>query len=162
MKTRRFRLFPGIIFALLGLNMCIVGATVFAAHAHRSSLAIESEYDRKALHWDETVRQLGINSKLGWSLRIISTDAGQLWVSLDDRDSKPLDGADVRVEAFHHAHANDRVNTTLTSVSPGEYAGKAQVAIPGLWDFRFTVHHGSDTFTSTVTRAVLGDGGGGT
>lgn len=52
----RFRLWPGMIFALLGLNACVVGVTLYLAHSDRS-FAVEPEYDRKALAWQETAEQ---------------------------------------------------------------------------------------------------------
>jgi nitrogen fixation protein FixH len=154
----RVRLWPGMVFGLIGLNFCVVAATVYAAHARRSAFAIETDYDRKALRWDDAARQLRTNAQLGWSVRVDSVEGGRLRISLLDRDGHGLDGADVRAEVFHHARAGDRVVAALAHEAGGRYAAGVRIATPGLWELRFEVRRGADVFTATVTRAVMGGG----
>ncbi|WP_255120259.1 FixH family protein [Synechococcus sp. Cruz CV-v-12] len=143
-----------MIFALLGLNFLIVGATIFAAASRSSSFAVERDYDRKALHWEETARQQRRNRELGWKVAIDSTDGGVIAVSLTDAAGRPLEAATVDVEAFHHASAGTRLNVRLSSTAPGRYAGAGLVGAPGLWEFRLVVKRGPDVMTHSITQTV--------
>ncbi len=134
--------------------------TVYAANFRHSSFVVETDYDRKALHWEDTARQLRHNAELGWRLQIDSTTKGLLRVSLSDTQGHPLEGATVSVEAFHHAHARSKSVATLAAADPGQYTAPASIDTPGLWEFRFTVNRGPDTFTQSLTRLVAPEQGG--
>jgi len=150
----RTRLWPGMVFALIGLNFCVVGVTVYVAHFRHSSFAVESDYDRRALSWDEAARQLRRNTELGWTIGIESTDAGTLSVTFNDANGRPLEGATIGVEAFHHARAGTKITTKLVAIAPGRYSGKLGVDSPGLWEFRFEASRGPEVFTQALTRNV--------
>lgn len=160
MPRIKLKLFPGMVFALIGINFCIVGVTVYAANFRHSSFVVETDYDRKALHWEDTARQLRHNSELGWRLQIDSTNKGQLRVSLSDTQGHPLEGATVSVEAFHHAHARSKIVATLSAAGPGQYLTPTSIDTSGLWEFRFTVNRSPDTFTQSLTRLVAPEPGG--
>ena len=150
----RQRFWPAVVIGLIGTNVLIVGVTVFAATARSGSFAVESDYDRKALHWDDTAKQIENNLRLGWTVKVDSASEGKLQVSLTDRQRRALEAATVSVEAFHHAHARDKFIATLTAVAPGEYAATLPIENPGLWEFRFVVTRGPETFTQSVTHLV--------
>lgn len=146
--------FPGIIFLFIGLNFCIVAITVIAAGRNPSSFAIEPDYDRKALRWEETAQQLRQNQRLAWTITIDRADASTLAVTITDAAGRPLDSATITAEAFHHAHARDKMITTLTPTSPGQYTGTFAATTPGLWEFHFTVQRGPQKLTQTLTRTL--------
>jgi len=150
----KLRLWPGMVFVLIGLNFCIVGFTVYAAGRHRSSHAIEPDYDRKALNWNETARQIAHNAELGWTIRVDSVDAGIITATLLDRRGEAIHGADIAVEGFHHARRGDVLHSTLAASSAGGYRAELAVHAAGLWEFRFTVRHGGEVFTSAITRII--------
>ena len=148
------RFWPGMIFGMIALNFCVVGITVYAARFHSSSFAIEPDYDTKALHWDNTAKQLRQNAELGWKLDITEARGNRLSVSLKDSAGKAIEDATIKVETFHHAHAKSKVIATLTAEGVGQFTGAANLSTPGLWEFRFTVVHGQTLFTQSVTRLV--------
>ncbi len=153
-STSKGRFWPGMIFGMIGLNFCIVGITVYAARFHSSSFAIESDYDTKALHWDNTARQVRKNVELGWKVEITEAQGNRLVVSLRDREGKAIEDAAVNVESFHHAHAKSKAVAILTAGEAGQYTTVANLATPGLWEFRFTVLRGPTLFTQSMTRMV--------
>jgi nitrogen fixation protein FixH len=157
-RQKRSRLWPGMIFGLIGLNFFVVGVTVYAASARRASFAVEPDYDRKALHWEESTRQAARNAELGWNISVERIGDGKLAVGLLDKAGKVIKGAGIEVEAFHHARAGKRLSVSLSQAADGNYEGDLAVDIPGLWDFRFTVRHEKETFTATLTRAIMGAG----
>jgi len=153
---RTIRLWPGLVFVLLGLNISIVCVTIYAAHIRPASFAVESEYDRKALNWDETVRQRRHDADLGWTVGIVSTADGKLQVALSDKQNRPIDGASVEVEAFHHARAGAKVVVTCSAslAGSGQYIASMPIETPGLWEFRFTVKCGAEVYTHATTRLI--------
>ena len=152
--TSSGRFWPAMIFGMIGLNFCIVGITVYAARFHGSSHAIEPDYDTKALHWDDTARQIRENVQLGWRIEIAEARGNRLTVTLRDRDGKAIEGAAVNVESFHHAHAKSKVVSTMLAGDAGQYTTSANLSTPGLWEFRFTVLRGPTLFTQSMTRTV--------
>ncbi|MBX3378300.1 MAG: FixH family protein [Phycisphaeraceae bacterium] len=155
MKSASKRLWPGMIFALLGLNVCVVAFTVVASRAHSSSFSVERDYDRKALHWEETARQRERNSELGWVLELERAGGGAMAVRLRDRDGRAVEGARVEFEAFHHARARERIAGELRGSPEGVYIGEARIDRAGLWEFRFIVRRGDQVFTQDMTRAMV-------
>lgn len=155
---RRSRLWPGMVFGLLGLNVCVVGLTVYAAHFRSSSFAVETDYDRKALNWDETARQQRHNADLGWDLRLDELNSTQVTARLHDRQGRPLEGATVEAVAFHHAHAASKLTGSFAALdgTPGVYVATMAIERPGLWEFQFTVTRGSETFTRSFTLTLTG------
>jgi nitrogen fixation protein FixH len=77
-----------------------------------------------------------------------------LTITLTNRDGQPLDGADVTVEAFAHSRANDRLQLELRPLGDGHYAVESPFRRAGLWEFRFTVQRGPDTFTAIHRKDV--------
>ena len=77
----------------------------------------------------------------------------RLVVSIRDKQGALIDGAGVNVEAFHHARAQHKVVAAMTQES-GLYSARTDLALPGLWEFRFTVLRESTLFTQSVTRLV--------
>jgi len=142
-----------MIFALIGLNFCVVGLTIYASGRRASSHAVEPDYDRKALNWNQAARQIAHNKDLGWSLELTEVGRDSLSVSLMDRDGRPIRKAQVSLEAFHHAHAGNRIYADLRDLD-GRYSASLAVNRPGLWEFQFTVKHQGQTFTSSATRIL--------
>lgn len=153
---KRPRLWPGIIFALIGAHMCVVAVTAFLAGSDRS-FAVESDYYQKALNWDSTQRQNTHSRALGWTVQV-ATDGGQggrgVTVRLADRDGTPVQAASVRVGAFHNARAGDRLDTVMQETAPGTYGARMDLDRPGRWQFRVTAVRGGDTFTAALEQSV--------
>lgn len=153
-ERHKRRLFPGMVFGLIGMNVCIVGITIGATRIGGGAFSVEADYDRKALRWDEEASQIRHNAALGWVVLVDSTGGGTLRVRLLDRAGRGLEGASVRVEAFHHAHSARKIAATMTPVEPGVYEGKAALQTPGLWELRFVVGRGPERFTQSITQSI--------
>lgn len=156
---------PFAILGLLGMNVVIVGITVFYAASDRS-LAIEPNYYQKALAWDRSQIQGARNAHLGWttgfSLERASDGAARIGVVLRDRGGAAIDEARVTVVAFHNSRASDRSSVSLAAGGEGRYAGEIVAARDGLWHFQFTAVRGTETFTEVVERTLAPMKKGGT
>jgi nitrogen fixation protein FixH len=155
----RIRLFPGIVFGLLGLNACIVGTTVYLAHSDRS-FAVEPDYYQKALSWDQTAAQDRRNAVLGWKTELTVGPRGgtgrAVCLRLKDSEGGPVAGAAVDLIAFHSARAGQRLAATLSEISPGLYQAALPIERSGAWEFRLTVRRGTETFTASLQQHVGG------
>lgn len=157
----KFRLWPGIVFVLLGLNACVVAATVYLAKSDRS-FAVEPDYYRKGLAWNQTAAQMARNRALGWTTQVQVGAVGALGrhvtVFLRDRDGQPLDGASISVVAFHDARAGQPVDGTCQADDRGGYATSLPIDRAGWWEFRFHVSRASETFTCNTRVLVPASG----
>lgn len=119
------------------------------------SFAVEPDYYRKAVHWDDELAQRRHNVELGWRTTAALTPAGdggaELRVWLTDSTGAPLDGATVRAQAFAVGRAADVSNLTLVaSAHPagGSYAARLPAARAGRWELRLEATRGADRFTA--------------
>jgi nitrogen fixation protein FixH len=150
-----------MIFVLLGVNAGVVGVTIYAAVTDRS-FAVEPEYYRRALEWNQTARQRERNAALGWAVEVASLEprvAGlRVAVRVRERHGAPVSGAQVAVLAFAESRAGRRYEATLAEGEAGAYTGDLPVAEPagGLWLVRVAVSRGGDLYTAEVARPLDG------
>jgi nitrogen fixation protein FixH len=142
------KLWPHFIFVLLGVNFVVVGVTLYFALSD-SSFAVEPDYYRKALAWDQSARQLEASARLGWKADI-RADRSAVQVNLSDATGAPLVGAQVEITCFAHTRAADRSLLALAETQPGLYTAPATLPRPGRWQFRLTARRGDDTFLTTT------------
>ena len=117
------------------------------------SFAIEADYYRKALRWDDELAQRERNRALAWqltpTLSTISPDSGaELRVALRDPLGAPLPEAVVTVQAMHNARAGEPLDAELRRTGSGDYVARLPMQRPGLWELRFDVRRGGDHFTA--------------
>ncbi len=122
------------------------------------SYAVEPDYYRKALAWDEKRAQDRHNSELGWQLEFTVEPAavGQdpmMRAELTTTGGEPITGAAVAVEAFANARRND-ILTAILEASGSGYQTTMPMRRDGLWEFRFTVTRDNELFTYRDTRHV--------
>lgn len=125
------------------------------------SFAVEPDYYRKALAWDETMAQEVRNRSLGWQLDAAATPGTRrghltLSASIVDVAGAPLTGATVRVEALHGARAWQVIEASLPEVAPGRYAAELPLRRAGLWELRFRVVRGAEVFTRRLEEDLPG------
>jgi nitrogen fixation protein FixH len=157
-------LWPWVIGVALTVH--VVGSLVVVAIATSdSSVAVEEDYYRKAVHWDEKRAQERTNTELGWSLTFEVTpptrpgDSPVVAVRLADGDGIPLSGAAVRVESFHKARSADVIRIPFVAAEEaGLYTASPAMRRNGLWELRFTVDYTGDRFTHTETRHLYVEG----
>ena len=148
---------PALIVGALVIHVVASLVTVVIATSD-PSYAVEEDYYRKALAWDERRVQDRHNRELGWQLEVEVAPppaAGSdptLVVRLADGNSQPLDGARVAVAAFHNARADQILRAELAATGGGVYACPLAMRRSGVWELRFTIDRGGERFTRTVRR----------
>ncbi len=165
---------PWIVVGLLALMALINAALVYNAHKDPSH-AVEPDYYRKALDWDETAAQRKYNRELGWLLELdfkpvpegmagALPEAGPpntlLLCRLLDGAGTRLAGAEIRVSCFHNAWSGHRIEAALPPLADG-YGAALRLGPPGLWEFRSEVRRSGERFTSVQTRLLEAAAGGG-
>ena len=157
-------LWPWMIAAALGVH--VIGSLVVVAIATSDpSYAVEEDYYRKAVHWDEKRAQDRTNENLGWSLTFAAappTTPGEqptIEVQLANSDGRPLAGATIALETFHKARSDEIIRVALQAgEEAGLYTASPAMRHNGLWELRFTVDRGGDHFTHTETRHLFVEG----
>lgn len=165
----KIRVWPGLVFAFLGVNVAVVATTVTLATANRA--AVEPAYYQKAVAWNDTARQLEQNRSLGWRVALRegpgpsdSPSRRPVVMTLTDSQGAPIRGAAVSVLAFHNAHADRRIQTDLVEREAGMYAAPLLVEQPGVHEIRVTAQSGRDRFTAVLAHEFVApspDGGPG-
>jgi nitrogen fixation protein FixH len=124
------------------------------------SVALEPDYYRKAVAWDEQRAQERRSTALGWHAAITvepaqHPGATRLRVQLTDAAGGALSGATLTAQAFANARAGSVLSLRWTESAPGHYETELVPARPGLWELRLQATRGSDTFLHT-SRHTLG------
>ena len=151
-------LWPGIIIALIGLSVAICTLTVALATGDES-FGVEPSYYTRALAWDDAQRLRRESERLGWTIApaLAVDDEGRqrLLATIRDAEGAPILGAEASAVAFHRARVSDQQNLAFTELGDGRYAAPIRVGRAGLWELRFTVKRGEDTFTRTLEHIVV-------
>jgi hypothetical protein len=157
-------LWPWVIGGALVLHVLVSLAVVFFATTD-ASYAIEEDYYQKAVNWDQKRAQDRTNEELGWSLSFAvspPTTPGAhpvIEVDLAGSDAAPMAGATVSLESFHKARSEDIIRVTLDPAGDiGRFTASPAMRHNGLWELRFTVTRGKDTFTYNETRHLFVEG----
>lgn len=150
---KKFKLFPGAIFALIGLNFVIVAVTVTLATGD-PSVSAEPDYYAKAVAWDESVHAREASRKLGWTADITVPAPGQVAIALTDSGRSPVAGAAVTIEAFPNIRSSQRQALTAVEAAPGRYVAAFDCTHTGLWQFRIQATRGESRFLDNAERQV--------
>lgn len=150
---RFWSLFPAILIVTM------VGGLLALAKIAISdpSFAIERDYYKKAVAWDETAAQSRENARLGWKVELSTEPRGKELVviaKVKDARGAPIQGADVALEAFANSRASSVVRTRLESGTDASYRGGVALTHPGLWEFRLKVEAHGQRFTEIVRQDV--------
>lgn len=151
----------------VGLLVAMVAGQLWMGYTavNDPGFAVEKNYYKKALHWDEHEAQIAENQRLGWQIALDAEPVAgadhrmHLVVRLSDRRGKPLYRARVKVETFFNARAGHLLNATLTEAADGSYHASLPMQYAGLWEFRFTATHGGERFTDVIRRDIGVRGG---
>jgi nitrogen fixation protein FixH len=153
------RRWPLIIIGLLVVQAAGI-ITMVVISGRDPSFAVEPDYYQKALAWDDAARQRQAGADLGWTVDLHAGAEG-LSVELHDALGRPLDGAQVEAEVFHHARAADRHTIALAAAGDGLYRGTTRLARRGHWEVRLLITRGPELLTLTRQVEVGGGSGGG-
>ena len=142
----RSLLWPGMVFMFLGLSAVVMGITLYFALSD-PTVAVEHDYYRRGLAWDDEAAARRRFDELGWSLalRAPTEDSKRHALVLTSSIDQPLEGASVSVNAFHDAHARDAIHAPCPPVEPGVYTIPGELTPPGHWTFRVTIRRGPET-----------------
>jgi len=121
--------------------------------ASDEAFAVEPDYYRKAVHFDDEMALRAESARLGWrvepALQLGTPSApGALSVVVRDAAGAPVDGASVELLAMHNARASHQLTATLVASGDGRYEAPLDAQRPGEWELRFLVRRGSDRFAA--------------
>ena len=146
-------IWPGLVFALLGMQGVLGVVAVMLATGDPAWRVVPHYHDR-AIHWDRVATARAASEQLGWKTTITPGTTADIYghrditVTLTTADGKPLSGATVKGELWHHARPGDLVELTLreSAEQPGLYMGRARASRSGLWQVELNVRKAGDEF----------------
>jgi nitrogen fixation protein FixH len=162
-----FNLWPGLVIAMLGGQIILMLVMVYMATSDRS-FAVEPDYYRKAIRWDETVAEHRVSNQLGWRIKLSVADETDIYKNRDidctitDKAGRPIEGASVEMIAFAHARGSQRTELTLDPIAAGHYSSRLRVPRGGKWEFRIVVRRAEQTYTEIqqlVVDPAIGEAG---
>lgn len=140
-----------IVAMVLGLGSLALIAT------DDPSFAVEKDYYKKAVAWDEAREQAAENARLGWKVELSTEPHGKelrVVARVKDARGAPIQGAAVALEAFANARASRVVTARLEGAEDQSYRGDVALTQAGLWEFRFSVEARGRRFTEVVRQEV--------
>ncbi len=152
MKTKGWY-WPWLVAALLIATVAGQGVMLYAA-ASDPTFAVEPDYYRKAVDFDDVIAQEAANRRLGWSAsaEIGARAAAGAEFSLHCTDAKggAVAGARVAVVAISNLDGERHVSASLAERGDGRYAALLPLDRDGLWEFRIDAVLGADHFTADL------------
>lgn len=141
-------------FAIAGILLAGIASNVaFVVLASSDpAAAVEPDYYRKGVAWDEEMAQQEHNVALGWSARAALVlgahgTPGRLELTLADSLGRPLTGATVQALVMHNARAAAVQTLVLHDEGAGRYSARVAADRPGVWEVRLSVERDSQRFT---------------
>ena len=150
----------GSYWPWLLVGLLVSGSSFNLYMVHRAlsdpSFAVEKNYYKKALQWDQTMAQKRTNAKLGWAIKAnvkphLKKNKASIKVhaKVVDKSGQVVKDAHVSFEAFHNARSARRFNKDMR-----RYNDSHNTTIPtyrqGIWVFQYTVLRGKQRFTQTL------------
>ena len=129
-------LWTGFILAFFVIQ-AVIWAFAITFTMNDKSHAIVSDYDEKALNWDEEVAERLASSKLGWNAEILvdpTSDVSQfhaISIKLIDSEGQPVTKAKLELGAFHRSRAANTQKIQMSEINDGIYSGKIQIRRSG-------------------------------
>lgn len=145
------------------LALTVIGDVWVAVIASRDeAFAVEPDYYRKAVNFDDEMALRAASRALGWQLAPAlqlgrAGTRGRVSITLRDSAGTPLTGARVELLAMHNARASHQLSATLADLGAGTYEAPLDAERPGEWELRFLVTRGTDRFAvrDRIDAAIL-------
>lgn len=145
----------GLVIGLLGFSVAVCIALAVTAGAD-PSLAVEPDYYKKAIHFDEIRAEEMASERLGWRSRLGSLRVGDtVTFKIEDVNGRPITGLAGTLEAFANVRAGSPITAAVEEIGPGEYRAPIIVARAGRWEIRARLARDDEVFRETSRIEVV-------
>jgi nitrogen fixation protein FixH len=138
------------ILGLLGAN--VLGVVILIATSSANASQIIPQYDDRAARFQVVLDEAEASRALAWQATVTAT-VSSIDVIVRDRTGAPLDGAAVRIQGFHRAHAAAALDLALAPIAPGHFRITAPL-LAGVYDLRVVVERGGARFAEPIVAEV--------
>ncbi len=128
-------LYPGMIFALLGMSLTMCTILVISARAGNGA-QIENDYYARSINWDQSQRDIQHGRLLKWNLDVTLTTTSPGNIVVTNSADQPVEGLTAQITLRRPEFANEISTTPLTEIpgQPGHYAFAHAPTTAGLMD----------------------------
>lgn len=154
---RRWAVVP---VAMLAATLAFAAVAVSMAVGQPGATAVEPDYYRRGLHYDDYRRQVEQNGLLRWvvtpALSASPADPrrARLEIAVADRHGVAITDAQVTAEVIPISNADRRVTLTLHEAGEGRYAADVPLRTGGQWEVRVEIRAGEQVFADRFRRQV--------
>ena len=143
LERRARRFWVSVIVGFLSLQV-VIGIVSIVLSLSDPTIAVIPNYHQAALDWDVTHRARQLTDHLGWQVDynvVPSEHAGHrsLFVTVLDRDGKPVPGLNVSAKLYHHARGSAVDKFKLTQVADGNFQADTKLTDKGLWQIELVM-----------------------
>lgn len=137
-----------MIVIVLGVNIAFI-TTAFVTNP---GLVNENYYEQGRSYEQELQRKLAARSELGWQLNFEVPENPRLGqpssyrVVVADKLGRPLQGAQVTLNAFRPSNAKDDFGAEFREITAGVYETQLNFPLKGLWDLIVTVRQANGQY----------------
>lgn len=147
---------PYIFVAFFAVIFAVDAFFIYLSKATWRGLATENSYE-KGLHYNQTLAEAKKQEALGWKMTIsftsLSNDSGNVFITLKDKDLKPITDAKISIEVKRPVQEGFDFNQDV-AFKGGLYEAKMTFPLPGQWDFLVTAQKGEDIFRAAKRYVV--------
>ncbi len=115
--------------------------------------AVEENYYQQAVEWDRLQAERAASDALGWNV-VVDARHEELRIQLTDRLGRPIEEADVDVEAFANARARHRIRGRMVEMGRGVYVLERSFERSGIWEYRLAAVRGEERFLHTTQQEL--------
>ncbi len=161
--SRRGWLWPWVVGGFLALTV-VKYIVVLSTIASDPSIAIQEDYYRRALAWDDERAARAVSDALGWQVLAAIGPAeatssadqivpsrlemrGRVSLTVHDREGEPLAGAAMALRIFHRARAAFPADEVGTTDATGAITFEVPRGRRGLWEIEIEVTHAGEQFS---------------
>jgi nitrogen fixation protein FixH len=135
--------YPWLLSGLMLVVVAVNGVMIYLAVDTFTGLETP-DYYRKGIHYNDDIEAARRQARLGWRAEVAfaadgtgrAAHEGRVTVDFSDRESRPVEGLEVKAMFVRPTQAGFDRTVTLAPDGDGRYAARIALPLPGQWQVR--------------------------
>lgn len=147
-RKSNWRFFPWAVTASMAVVMAVNFGMIYAALHTFPGKAGSDGFDLSN-HYDAVLESVERQAALGWKLDAAADAERRPWLSMVDKDGRPLAGAHIEATAERPLGAASTTHIAFQEQAPGRYVAETSLNLPGQWDLSLVADAGGHEVVTT-------------